>query len=309
MHIKKLLLALLFYFFSFNTIASTSFNVCSSKNFLYEVTGGEKDKKENPSANKLSYVKKNLIKVCNFFAPSKLQIPKDLSVLVVKKSSNAFFHGLFNIIYIPIQFELKKGATKHPSHSQPIAVHELGHAYFNSNVLSLTENKTYSSIQNKWKHLSFNLVTNITKQRIDYSDPFTGLTELFSDCFAAIYFKNPKIISRSLFFTSAPTIHTTAKQRNFLNRNFQHLKNKKFKNIAVHSQFDKARHHLWKYYLSNAKYKNKPKVIHTILQIFSIFLHQKQSEVNFSNTDAIVANNLLISLIDKKFNTFYGNDL
>ncbi|MBE8163221.1 MAG: hypothetical protein HAW63_04460 [Bdellovibrionaceae bacterium] len=302
---KFLMLSLLSIFTLNSNISLASVNNCNSKNFLYEVAGGEKNTKENPSAKQLSSVKKNLIKVCNFFKPAKLQIPKKLSILVVKKANTAFFHGLFNILYIPIQFSLKKGTAKHPVHSLPIAVHELGHAYFNSNIYSLTENKTYLSIQSEWKYLSPNAATMERQQRLDYSAPFSGLTELFADCFSAIYFKSPKVITDGLFFTAIKQTHKTAKRRSFLNRNFQHLVGKKVKNTDSHHQFDKARYHLWKYYLSNAKYKNKQKVTKTLLQVFNNFLHQKQSEINFKETDMLIANDLLIAFIDKHFKNLY----
>lgn len=299
------LLLSLFTLFSFNPNPSLASNHCTSTSFLYKVIGGEKDAKTNPSSKQLSIVKNNLIKICNFFEPAKLQIPKELSVLVVKKAKNAFFHRQFNILYVPIQFELKKGVTKHPIHSQPIAAHELGHAYFNSNVFSLTENKTYSSIQNKWRDLSSDAITRAQKQRLDYSEPYSGLTELFADCFSAVYFKNPKIIADSLFFTAITKNHKVAKRRSFLNRSFPHLVGQKIKDTPPHIHFDKARHHLWKYYLSNAKYKNKQKLIKTLLQIFGRFLHQKHSESNFAETDLLVANDMLIAFIDKNFEYLY----
>lgn len=290
---------------NFYTNLSLAANPCNSTNFLYEVVGGEQDSKKNPSLKQLKKVKNNLIEVCNFFKPEKLKIPQELSILVAKKANTAFFHGLFNILFIPLQFQLQAGLTKHPVYSFPIAVHELGHAYFNSNIYSFTENRPYLSIQREWKNLSLFDLTKTRKQRFDYSDPFAGLTELFADCFAAIYFNNSKIIQSSLYFTGLDRTHKIAKQRSFLNRNFQHLIGRKIKNTDSHHQFDKARHHLWKYYLSNAKYQNKQRIIKTLLQVFEVFLHEKQNTPNFKETDMITANNLLISFVDVSFDMIY----
>lgn len=311
----KILIFSLLILFSFNPNISLAYNnACNSKNFLSEVKtipiipgliGVDRNSRKIPSAAQLNFVKKTLIKACRFFEPVKLQIPNKLSVVVVNKSNQAFFHDISNTLFIPIQLEIKKGVTKHPVHSVPIAIHELGHAYFNSNMLSVTENKTYSVMQNEWGNLSSEVFAIKIEKRRDYSTPFGGLTELFSDSFAAVYFNNPEAMSDGLYFTALKQIHKIAKKRNFLNRNFQHLAGKKLTDISVHNQFDKARHHLWKYYLSNPTYKNKPKLIKNLLKIFNVFLHQKQNESNFQDTDIILANDLLIDFMDKSFKKLY----
>lgn len=260
-------------------------SACEAKNFLYKVVAAATSKNNQPSVKQQNQVKQTLIKVCQFFYSPNIATPQQLTVLLVKKANHADFYSS-NVIFFPIQF-VSQG-IKHPNKSIPIAIHELGHVYFNINI-------------------------DTNNQRKGVAHPFYGLSELFADSFAVLYFNQADVMSTALAFVQINQKTKTnkqtnfAKKRNFLNRNFLHLQNKTLANTSAHHQFDKARYHLWKYYFSNAKYKNKTKQLCVLLSLFKQFLHQSNATKNFQHTNTLLANNLLIDFIDNQFDDLYKN--
>ncbi len=65
---------------------------------------------------------------------SQLKIPPLLRLIPVQSASNAFFSSIHPTLVLAYVNESPDGAQKHPRHTEPIWMHEFGHALFEANL-------------------------------------------------------------------------------------------------------------------------------------------------------------------------------